>query len=181
MAHRSTEIASRVPRNIPIKGVEVGVRYGKNAAALFRELPLLELWMVDRWEKPPQGDSYYNSGDGIADRPHGHFSKCLHSAVELTREYSDRRHMIQRDSLSAATFLRRTLGPMFDFVFLDADHSYEGVRDDIEAWAPLVKAGGLLCGHDYGHPRIGEVARAVNEAFGSRVALGGDMCWFVRL
>lgn len=40
-------------------------------------------------------------------------------------------------------------GIKFDMVFIDADHTHQGVRDDIAAWAPLVKDGGLICGHDY--------------------------------
>ena len=37
----------------------------------------------------------------------------------------------------------------FDFVFIDADHSYEGCRDDLEAWLPKVKRGGKMAGHDW--------------------------------
>jgi len=36
-----------------------------------------------------------------------------------------------------------------DFVFIDADHSYESVKKDIIAWMPKVKHKGLLAGHDY--------------------------------
>jgi predicted O-methyltransferase YrrM len=36
-----------------------------------------------------------------------------------------------------------------DMVFVDADHSYEGCRADIEAWIPNLKAGGILAVHDY--------------------------------
>ena len=36
----------------------------------------------------------------------------------------------------------------FDFVFIDGDHRYEGVSNDIKNYAPLVKKGGILCGHD---------------------------------
>ena len=52
-----------------------------------------------------------------------------------------------------------------DFVFIDAAHSYEAVRDDIRLWAPKVKPGGWLGGHDY-HPKFQGVIRAVDEAFG---------------
>lgn len=36
----------------------------------------------------------------------------------------------------------------FDFIFIDADHSYNAVIKDIEHYAPLVKKGSILCGHD---------------------------------
>lgn len=35
-----------------------------------------------------------------------------------------------------------------DFLFIDADHSYEGVRHDFEMYSPLVKSGGLVAFHD---------------------------------
>jgi hypothetical protein len=36
-----------------------------------------------------------------------------------------------------------------DFVFIDARHTYEAAREDIAAWWPKVKPGGLIAGHDY--------------------------------
>ena len=36
-----------------------------------------------------------------------------------------------------------------DFVFLDAAHDYENVKEDILSWYPKVKVGGWLTGHDY--------------------------------
>lgn len=57
----------------------------------------------------------------------------------------------------------------FDMVFLDGDHSYEGVKADIEAWKPL--ATGLLCGHDYTDHE--GVRQAVNEMLpGAKVEAG---------
>ena len=52
------------------------------------------------------------------------------------------------------------------FVFVDADHSYEGVRDDIAHWEPLVAPGGILAGHDHTDQFPG-VKRACVEAFGA--------------
>ena len=46
---------------------------------------------------------------------------------------------------AAATFADESL----DFVFLDASHDEENVRQDIEAWLPKVKPGGILAGHDF--------------------------------
>jgi len=58
-------------------------------------------------------------------------------------------------------------------VFLDADHSYGAVRDEI-AWARKLCVP-LICGHDYGNDRFG-VTRAVDEAFPDGVEVRG-MVW----
>ena len=51
-----------------------------------------------------------------------------------------------------------------DAVFIDADHSYESVRKDIDAWLPKVKIGGYIAGHDF-TPVYEGVIRAVTETF----------------
>ncbi len=58
-----------------------------------------------------------------------------------------------------------------DFIFIDAAHSYGAVRDDIRHWAPKVREGGWLGGHDY-HPKFPGVIQAVNEAFPVEVLEG---------
>jgi predicted O-methyltransferase YrrM len=35
-----------------------------------------------------------------------------------------------------------------DFLFIDGDHRYDGVRRDFESYAPLVRPGGLIAIHD---------------------------------
>jgi predicted O-methyltransferase YrrM len=35
-----------------------------------------------------------------------------------------------------------------DFLFIDADHSYEGVKKDFEMYSPLVRKGGIIAFHD---------------------------------
>jgi predicted O-methyltransferase YrrM len=37
-----------------------------------------------------------------------------------------------------------------DYLYVDADHTYNGVVADLLAWVPFVKPGGLLLGDDYG-------------------------------
>lgn len=47
-----------------------------------------------------------------------------------------------------------------DFIYIDAAHDYTSVKNDLNAWYPYLKDGGIFCGDDY---RIPEVAQAVNE------------------
>lgn len=51
----------------------------------------------------------------------------------------------------------------FDYIFIDADHTYEGVSKDLVDWYPKVKIGGVFCGHDYVVARNCGVIQSVNE------------------
>jgi predicted O-methyltransferase YrrM len=50
-----------------------------------------------------------------------------------------------------------------DWLYIDADHSYEGVRADLEWWVPHVTPGGLILGDDYGHRLFPGVRQAWDE------------------
>ena len=63
-----------------------------------------------------------------------------------------------------------------DFLFLDGDHSYEGVKNELELWFPKVKIGGIISGHDYSQPC--GVKQAVNEFFSSGITKKGTS-WLV--
>jgi predicted O-methyltransferase YrrM len=62
-----------------------------------------------------------------------------------------------------------------DVIFIDAGHSYESVKKDIEAWLPKMKKGGIMAGHDYWAWE--GVRKAVNEEFRQVDRVEND-CWF---
>lgn len=73
-------------------------------------------------------------------------------------------HLINVKRKDSSTAAEDYADESIDFVFIDADHTYEGVKKDILAWMPKVKVGGILAGHDYGwDPGI---VRACNDIFG---------------
>ncbi len=80
--------------------------------------------------------------------------------------------LIRSDSHSAQT-MSQVLGLLgtrkVDFLFIDGDHSYEGVKNDFEMYSPLVAAGGIVAFHDIvpGRPEdVGGVPRFWNEVKG---------------
>lgn len=158
------------------RGVEVGVYRG----ALSRRLLVrrdLRLTMVDTWA-PYSGDAALF---GQHDETEWH--NIRESADVHTRFADDRRVLVQGDSVQSA---RQIPDGSLDFAFIDADHAYESVRSDIDAWARTVRPGGLLCGHDYLAPDwpAWGVKRAVDQ-FAERhsltVELGDDDTWFIRM
>ena len=68
-----------------------------------------------------------------------------------------------------------------DLVFIDADHSEQAVREDVRAWLPKVRRGGVIAGHDYGSRNHTGVKIAVDEAFAGRrepVHLEANKVWW---
>jgi len=117
---------------------EVGVRTGQN----------LESMLTHNVKVAVGVDSFKDSGDygtndlGLTqqhlDRQYSHvlnkFSKD--KRVKIIREYSQK----------ASTFFE---DETFDFIYLDADHTYKGISEDLKCWFPKLKVGGILSGHDY--------------------------------
>lgn len=168
--------------NLPdgqVRGAEIGVFAGELSAHLMRARPDLHLIMVDAWDS-----SVYQKG---ADDFHAGLTQEQQDAyyamaLAATDFVADQRTIIKSDSISAATWVQEA---SLDFVFIDADHSYEGCKRDIEIWYPKLKADGLLSGHDYDHPDFPDwgVKRAVHEfadAHGYEVSLGENFTWFIR-
>lgn len=64
----------------------------------------------------------------------------------------------------------------FDLVYVDADHAYGRIKDDLVDWWPKVKRGGVLAGHDTTWP---EVQKALSEEFGHLVSVDYVNSWWV--
>lgn len=144
--HRQT-LLSLVRRHGWTSGAELGVNKGLLFHLLLSSVPDLHLTGVDVFP--------------LANRR----EKC----EAICAKYADRaRLLVMRTDEACHLVPNRSL----DFVFIDADHSYDAVVDDIVKWTPKVKRGGWVGGHDYNLKWPG-VVQAVDEAFGKRVRLLG--------
>lgn len=139
--------------------VELGVASGETSEYLLRRHSGLFIYMVDNWRCPPHRVNRRAWGQQTYDRG-------FDNAIYRTKFASTRREVIRKDTVEAANLDRIK---EVDVVFVDADHTYEGVLADIRAWWPKVKVGGVMCGHDIDSPRdlngTWGVRRAVEEYF----------------
>jgi hypothetical protein len=178
---RAHEVLSRIEGTPNPKGVEVGVFTGAMSAALLRERPDLELIMVDSWEG--DGKAYLDkTGDWHMNLSNA-AQEANYEAAKSAVSFANGHAVLKRERSLPAS--KREVDDIFDFVFIDADHSYEGCKADIEAWLPKVKKGGWICGHDYDNPHFPAfgVTRAVQEFVshvGAHVEFGANYTWFVR-
>jgi len=82
------------------------------------------------------------------------------------RRLFDYRWKIQVLRMTSAAAANEVEDKSLDLVFIDANHAYNYVKEDITVWLPKVKKGGFISGHDYGlehrKPKFG-VTQAVNE------------------
>lgn len=163
-------------------GVEVGVHRGELSAALLAYFKDLTLYMVDSWTTHDKSSPYRKSGDGLSKLSNDQQVENAVAARKAVEFAGSRARIMWMQSHVAASAFN---GQRVSFVFIDADHSYEGVKADLEAWYPIVERGGLICGHDYLHKReirngAFGVKRAVDEfavKHGLDVKVHGTVWW----
>ena len=121
---------------------EIGVEYGDFSQEIIKNDPK-ELVLVDVWEK--QTGTYERDTSNL-----NNFEALYQHVVDLFGQ--DKRVKIIKDFSSEA--VKMFPDEHFDFVYIDANHTWKGITNDIHDWWPKVKIGGYLCGHDYIHKNV---------------------------
>lgn len=150
---------------------EIGTWKGDFAAVIISHRRPTRLYLVDPWEHRAEGDyadaSYggrMEGGQAALDQMYESVAARFSTEIEAGQV-----EILRRRSADAAATLE---DESLDWVYIDGDHSYEGVKGDLEAYWRTVKPGGLMAGDDYGHEGSwfeDGVTRAVDE-FASRCA-----------
>ena len=118
-------------------------------------------------------DSFDGFGDGYNEDPD--FKN--HSLFETySRNIEPVKSFIETFVGFSFDFASKFEDQSIDFLFLDGDHRYAGIKKDLHMWFPKIKKGGVIAGHDYNEPSCG-VKQAVDEyfTFGAKPYIGG--CW----
>lgn len=151
-----------------MKVVEIGVCTGKSitylADRLINKKIKLSLYGIDHFLGSPEHINVIFK-DQIANNKEYLYDLCVDNLKKCNvYEYVS---LIKIDSINGANKFKNAF---FDVIIIDADHSYEGVKQDIDAWLPKLKTEGIIAGDDYSTGWPG-VIQAVDEKFGSKVQL----------
>jgi len=141
------------------KIVEVGSWKGRSSVFASRAASVVnsKLYCVDSWEgsflEGPDHPTVIQTKE----------SKVFQEFKSNIRRYGCDNFVICR-GLSKEVARRWTHGPI-DFLFIDASHDYESVREDLEAWIPHLKTGSIICGDDWNQEEMPELKGSVRKAF----------------
>lgn len=138
--------------------VELGVWKGRSTACL-AEHTAGTVFAIDHFHGSRKGRSTVHSQ---ATTTEGRAELIAETTANL-KEFIDagKLYLIEQSGDVAATILQDVLRHRpADMVFIDADHDYEAISGDIRTYRPLLRPGGLLCGHDVGWEGVD---RAINE------------------
>jgi hypothetical protein len=158
---------------------EIGVWQGDSTVPILRSGLVDRIHLVDPWKAGVPGTTWHESQSKMPRYHQKRFNAAKKMVRHKVKDFDDKVVFYEVPSLEAVKYIPDN---SLDLVFIDADHSYEGVYNDIQAWLPKVKDGGFICGHDLDEPRFPGVRRAVEEIFNiSEVEIGDDFTWFYRL
>lgn len=125
-------------------GVEIGVFKGNSSGLLLKACKFM--YFVDPFTKYEE-----YSDNEILDKD------VLQLFLLSLEGKADRYKFINKFSKDAINEI-----PEVDFVFIDANHAYKYVLDDINTYWPKVRPGGFISGHDYNFSHA-DVMKAANE------------------
>lgn len=134
-----------------INGGEIGVFKGSYSSQMLNFFNskniLLNLYLVDPWKVDKDFKEYGENK--------------LEKAYELVKDkFKDNKNVniLRSSSFDASSKFDDNF---FDFIYIDGNHKYKYVKEDLELWFPKVKIGGILFGDDYLRPY--GVQKAVKE------------------
>jgi predicted O-methyltransferase YrrM len=127
-------------------GAEIGVADGQNSLTLCKSIPDLALLCVDPWEM-------YKGNP----RAHDNQDEMFRIAQERLAPYDV--SFMKAMSMDA---VREIADESLDFVYIDGNHCFDYVMQDLIEWAKKVRPGGIVSGHDYYRFRWAGVVDAVD-------------------
>lgn len=136
------------------RGAEIGVYNGDLSLPFLRQYPELTMYLVDpykEWSKDEYDDPS-NAPQDVQD--------ARYELMKRTSScFGDRAKLLRMTSMEAVKLIEPE---SLDFVYIDANHHYKYILEDLREWGKRVRNEGLIMGHDFSLEWI-DVINAVNK------------------
>lgn len=170
-AEARRKLLARLPRNAI--GAEIGVWKGEFSRQLVAETQPRELHLIDPWKFRGEFPNRLYGGSGAQSQAD---MDRIHEGVK--QHFNGSSNVVIHRGNSGEV-LERIEDGYFDWIYIDGDHSYEGVTTDLEVGLRKVRKGGILAGDDlYWGPEDGmPVKRGLEDFVARRNLAGGLEIW----
>lgn len=119
-------------------GAELGVEAGKFSLEILNVIEPQKLFLIDSWIDVMTGE-FKNENEVL--RQESNYNMLIE------KYYSDEKIKIIRKNLNDAA--NDIKDQSLDWIYLDASHNYESVKNDLQVWDKKVKNQGIISGHDW--------------------------------
>ena len=120
-------------------GCEIGVYKGDYSIKILEKTNLSKLYLIDSWQ-------HLDNYNDISNHSNPEFDFILQGVKNKISNHKERVEIIKGLS---ENIVNNFEDDYFDFLYLDADHSYSASKKDVSLWYSKVKPGGIFSGHDY--------------------------------
>jgi predicted O-methyltransferase YrrM len=141
-------------------GCEVGVAFGTHSQHILENTSVKKLYSIDPYCHFPS-----NIYDDPMNWSQNNFDVLFCIVQKRLSFFEERSTLLRKTSYEALSCIE---DGSLDFIYLDANHSYAAVKDDLKAWYKKIKKGGIFAGDDYGHVCFPGLKRAVDEFFSEK-------------
>jgi len=160
---------------------EVGVWLGMTTRYICGFPCVEDITCVDHWDAQALDKNSIDIAQQPANRTFTMYEQFLTNCYHA--EIWKKVYPVRMTSVEGAKYCA-ALGLTFDMIWIDADHSTKGVKEDIAAWMPLLAPDSLMCGDDWGwQTEPYSVRNAVIESaakFGMKVTGIGNFWWYTK-
>lgn len=134
-------------------GVEIGVAFGTHSEFILKNTSIKKLYSIDPFLE------YWE----LSHLKKAHWDLIFLNVEKLLEPFGERSTLLRLTSVKAAPLVPDNL----DFVFIDGDHAYQAVKQDLDLWFNKLRSGGILIGDDYQQtwgvkPAVDELCSAKN-------------------
>jgi predicted O-methyltransferase YrrM len=147
--------------------VEIGSYCGESGGIIANTFPNSTLNCVDPWEKYIEEGSTYNLNEQ---------ELVLKEAERIFDSTTGAFPNVKKNKMASNKYAELVEPNSIDFIYIDGNHQYSSIIEDLNIWSEKVKIGGVIAGHDFGWA---PVSRAIYEFFDRPpVSVFSDGSWF---
>ena len=138
--------------------VEIGVAFAGHLDSVLQNTNIKKAYGIDPYFLQETSTDSFSYDSKVYDQ--NDYDNLYIFAKERLDKHGERAELVRESSNIAKD---RFSEESIDIVFIDAEHTYDGVKQDIEIWEAKVRKEGVIAGHDYDHPNFPGVKNAVDE------------------